>query len=86
MSIQIDALRPTDWEAVRRIYEEGIATGDAGHAPTACLLSPLSTRAYDTSTNISPSGTTRTRSLLIASGYDAIASSSASIASPTPVL
>ena len=29
MSIRIDTLRPADWDAVRAIYEEGIATGDA---------------------------------------------------------
>ena len=29
MSIRIDGLRPADWDAVRRIYEEGIAGGDA---------------------------------------------------------
>lgn len=28
-AIRIDALRPEDWDAVRRIYAEGLATGDA---------------------------------------------------------
>ena len=29
MNITIDAMRPDDWPAVKRIYEEGIATGQA---------------------------------------------------------
>ena len=29
MAIEIRRLRPGDWDPVRRIYEEGIATGDA---------------------------------------------------------
>ncbi len=52
MSIRIDTLRPADWDAVRAIYEEAIATGDAtfetqvptwtawdaAHLPTARLV------------------------------------------------
>jgi phosphinothricin acetyltransferase len=29
MSFLVDSMRPEDWEEVRRIYAEGIATGDA---------------------------------------------------------
>ena len=29
MDLTIDTLRPTDWDAVRRIYLEGLATGNA---------------------------------------------------------
>jgi L-amino acid N-acyltransferase YncA len=29
MSLTIDRMAPTDWEAVRSIYQEGIATGNA---------------------------------------------------------
>ena len=32
---RIEPLRPTDWAAVRAIYEEGIATGDATFETTA---------------------------------------------------
>lgn len=27
--VRIESMRPDDWDAVRRIYEEGLATGDA---------------------------------------------------------
>lgn len=35
MEITIDAMRPDDWESVRAIYEEGLATGCATFETTA---------------------------------------------------
>jgi phosphinothricin acetyltransferase len=35
VEISLEAMRPSDWESVRRIYLEGIATGNATFEPSA---------------------------------------------------